>query len=283
MSRVRWTFGGGPAGIRLRSRRDYCSWRRQSWGQGHRPHLPPVADRDTSGNMLASRAAHAATSASISALKSRLWKADTSRIGNGQASLGRLAAGWLTSSFQMQKHPTAAGRTGNDSVAEAQMNATMSRSFNGTDLNASYDSTPAFGGTAETDVIYRSKPQDFRVSGTGSHEKGHATGPLHPNGSAPAKSPTATRFECMTNAAVSSHYGLSPDPTSPTSTACTEEVIEVTIGLVESSIGSAQPAGGNPGRTGQKVTSRTTDCPYPAAPAAGPAKGHPPAQRRPTS
>jgi hypothetical protein len=140
--------------------------------------------------------------------------------------------------------------TGSDSTAEAQINATMSRSYNGTDLNTAYDSTPVFSGTGETDIVFRNKPSDFRDSGTvgyywcddvaglsssnkcdqgyinlryitntaaqmralACHETGHAVGLLHPNDSSPAKSTTDTKFECMMNAPVAAHYGLGPDP-----------------------------------------------------------------------
>jgi hypothetical protein len=133
-----------------------------------------------------------------------------------------------------------------DTSAEAQINATMSRSYDGTDLNTAYDSSPTFSGIGETDVIFRSHLHEFTDTNTvgyyfcndseGStcdqgyvnlrsvnyssaymralacHETGHAVGLLHPNDSSPAKSMTDTRFECMMNSPMSSHYGLGADP-----------------------------------------------------------------------
>lgn len=140
--------------------------------------------------------------------------------------------------------------TGVDSRAEEQINVTM-RDYNGnTDLVTFYDSTPAFSGAAETDVIYRHRIADFRDSGTvgyyfcddvaglsssnkcdqgyinlryisntpaqmralACHETGHAFGLLHPNDANPAKSRTDTRFECMMNAPVAAYYGIGWDP-----------------------------------------------------------------------
>lgn len=140
--------------------------------------------------------------------------------------------------------------TGVDSRAEEQINVTMADYNRNTDLTTFYDSTPAFSGAAETDVIYRHKTQDFRDSGTvgyyfcddvaglsssnkcdqgyinlryitntpaqmralACHETGHAFGLLHPNDASPAKSTGDTRFECMMNAPVAAYYGIGWDP-----------------------------------------------------------------------
>lgn len=139
--------------------------------------------------------------------------------------------------------------TGTDSTAEAQINATMSGSYNGTDLNTAYDSTPVDSGTGETDIMYRHKIADFGdssavgyyfcndVSGISNtkcdqgyinlkyitntaaqmralacHETGHAVGLVHPTESSPNKAPGDTQFECMMNAPVAAHYGLGADP-----------------------------------------------------------------------
>jgi hypothetical protein len=137
--------------------------------------------------------------------------------------------------------------TGSDTQAEAQINASMSRSYDGTDLSTHYDTSPKFSGSGETDVVYRSRPSDFDGANTVGyyfcddpvsggkcdqgyinlrrtdwsaaymravvcHETGHAVGLLHPDDATPAKSTTDTRFECMINAPVSTHYGLGADP-----------------------------------------------------------------------
>lgn len=50
--------------------------------------------------------------------------------------------------------------TGSDTQAEAQINASMAGSYNGTDQNTFYDSTPVFSGAGETDIIFRSQSRD---------------------------------------------------------------------------------------------------------------------------
>ena len=139
---------------------------------------------------------------------------------------------------------------GTDSRAEEQINVSMARDFGSTDLNTYFDSTPVFGGAAETDVIYRHRVEDFRdartvgyywcddVAGLSSsnqcdqgyinlryientpaqmralicHETGHAVGLLHPTDSVPFKERDDTRFACMMNAPIAAFYGLGPDP-----------------------------------------------------------------------
>jgi hypothetical protein len=134
-----------------------------------------------------------------------------------------------------------------DTSAETQINASMSRSYNGTDLNTYYDTTFTDRGSGETDVVYRSRPADFDGANTVGyyfcddpvsggkcdqgyvnlrrtdwspaymravvcHETGHAVGLLHPTDATPAKSRDDARFECMMNSPVATHYGLGPDP-----------------------------------------------------------------------
>lgn len=125
--------------------------------------------------------------------------------------------------------------TGYDTDFEHGLNLAMSDSYNGTDLTVFYDSTPAFSGTAETDIIYRSKPQDFRgantlgytycddVAGTGvahkcdqqyinirnpndgyynarwlaCHETGHGVGLVHGESASPFLGNQDARLGCM--------------------------------------------------------------------------------------
>jgi hypothetical protein len=131
--------------------------------------------------------------------------------------------------------------TGSDTTAEASINATMSGSYNGTDLNTSYDSTPVFSGAGETDMVYRAKNQDFNDSGqnligymwcddvvngsayrcdqayinfinAGSvatralacHETGHAVGLLHGEDAAPVTANDSTIVQCMATPIINS-------------------------------------------------------------------------------
>lgn len=120
----------------------------------------------------------------------------------------------------------------NDTAAETSINLTMNNSYDGTDLNTFYDSTPVFSGAGETDVIYRSKASDFGSTNyigytwcdddeggstyecdqqyvnfrslsanraLACHETGHSVGLLHGNNAAPYTSPTDSIMGCMTN------------------------------------------------------------------------------------
>lgn len=49
-----------------------------------------------------------------------------------------------------------------DTKAEKYINMTMANSYDGTDLSVHFDTTPVYSGSGETDIIYRSKPEDFR-------------------------------------------------------------------------------------------------------------------------
>lgn len=51
----------------------------------------------------------------------------------------------------------------NDTPAEESINVTMANSYDGTDLDTYFDTTPVYSGSGETDVVYRSKPSDFRA------------------------------------------------------------------------------------------------------------------------
>lgn len=108
----------------------------------------------------------------------------------------------------------------------------MSGSYNGTDLNTHYDSTPAFSGSSETDIIYRSNVGDFGstnfigyswcdnyTASTGNiydcdqqyvnlkytsstrslacHETGHGVGLLHGTGAYPNKDDLDAVLGCM--------------------------------------------------------------------------------------
>ncbi|MDA1361700.1 hypothetical protein O1R50_18880 [Glycomyces luteolus] len=106
--------------------------------------------------------------------------------------------------------------------------ATMSNDYNPTDLSVSYDSTPSFSGSAETDIIYQEGSADIpssvdgmtwcnnasnldecdqqfvRIRGAGyysrglaCHETGHAVGLVHGSVSSPIKSNTDSRLGCM--------------------------------------------------------------------------------------
>lgn len=130
----------------------------------------------------------------------------------------------------------------NDTAAETAINDTMSISYNGTDLNTSYDTTPVTSGTGETDIVYRSKPGDFTTGDTGytwcndavgynecdqqyvnfkyttttrplaCHETGHAVGLLHgPNASPSGITEDDEVMECMMKHTVWAHRGLGPD------------------------------------------------------------------------
>ena len=104
----------------------------------------------------------------------------------------------------------------------------MANDYNPTDLNVSYDSSPAFSGDAETDIIYQEgtvsgsadgrtwcnddspapkyecDQQYVRIEGAGSythgltcHETGHAVGLLHGANSNPTTSQTDSDLGCM--------------------------------------------------------------------------------------
>lgn len=53
----------------------------------------------------------------------------------------------------------------NDTPAETSINTTMANSYDGTDLDTYFDTTPVYSGAGETDVVYRSKPSDFGSTG----------------------------------------------------------------------------------------------------------------------
>lgn len=105
---------------------------------------------------------------------------------------------------------------------------TMSSDYSPTDLSVSYDSTPSFSGSAETDIIYQEgseaipsgldgmtwcndavnldecDQQFVRIRGAGSytrgmacHETGHAVGLVHGNVSSPIRSNTDSQLGCM--------------------------------------------------------------------------------------
>lgn len=125
--------------------------------------------------------------------------------------------------------------TAYDTDFEHGLNLAMSDSYEGTDLDVAYDSTPVFSGTGETDIVYRSVPRDFYhdytigwtwcddVAGTGiqhkcdqayvnirypndgyyngrwlaCHETGHAVGLMHGEDSSPVWDNYDARLQCM--------------------------------------------------------------------------------------
>lgn len=119
----------------------------------------------------------------------------------------------------------------NDTPAETNINVTMKNSYDGTDLHIYYDTTPKTSGSGETDVVYVSRPNDFKKANqigftwcddavTGSnyecdqqyvnfrnpqttnralacHETGHAVGLLHGDDADPLLNPQDSRLNCM--------------------------------------------------------------------------------------
>ena len=67
---------------------------------------------------------------------------------------------WLEASVE-GSNPTTSP---NDTAAEREINNVMNGSFQNTILHTFYDSTPVFSGSGQTDVIYRSNPDDFNSS-----------------------------------------------------------------------------------------------------------------------
>jgi hypothetical protein len=115
-----------------------------------------------------------------------------------------------------------------EAVDRAVVNDVMSHQYNPTDLSVSYDSTPVFSGSAETDVVYEESSaglpssldgytfcnsaassikcdqQYIRIRGGGSytkglvcHETGHAVGLTHGNVAAPQKRNNDSRLGCL--------------------------------------------------------------------------------------
>ena len=109
---------------------------------------------------------------------------------------------------------------------------------NDTDLTGSYDTTPTYSGSAETDIIYEEGPvpgdvvgftwcdddslggwlcdqQYIRIEGAGEythgltcHETGHAVGLTHGSEANPTKSNSNTGLDCMMNPVpVTKHLG----------------------------------------------------------------------------
>jgi len=111
----------------------------------------------------------------------------------------------------------------------ANIRWTLDGSWNTTDLNVTYHSSPSYSGTSETDIIYQYNPSRvpsgadgvawcdgvgsnftecdqhyvaFRSSnpsrGLACHETGHAVGLTHGANASPAVSQTNTHLQCMT-------------------------------------------------------------------------------------
>ncbi len=128
-----------------------------------------------------------------------------------------------------------------DTPIEYGINLAMNNSFDGTDLNTFYDSTPVTSGSGETDLMYRSNDEDFgttsligiywcddAVNGTSwkcdqgyvnfrstvygrelaCHETGHSVGLLHGNYAYPTLSKTDSRLHCMVSAVNPNEYLL---------------------------------------------------------------------------
>ena len=55
----------------------------------------------------------------------------------------------------------------NDTGAETSINATMTESYDTTDLAVRYDTNPSFSGSNETDIVYRSEAGGFVTSDDG--------------------------------------------------------------------------------------------------------------------
>lgn len=133
-----------------------------------------------------------------------------------------------------------------DTTAEININKTMNNSYDGTDLDTFYDSTPVFSGAGETDVIYRSNNAafgstdfigytwcdddeggstyecdqqyvNFRSLGANRalacHETGHSVGLLHGDNASPyvnPRDPDNDYMACMTNPLVNGRELLEP-------------------------------------------------------------------------
>jgi hypothetical protein len=106
---------------------------------------------------------------------------------------------------------------------------TLNNSWDTTDLNVSYDSTPAYSGTAETDIVYQRNDAAVEAGKDGiawcndavstfrcdqhyvafdlatapralaCHETGHAVGLTHGNNANPTVDAQASSLECMRN------------------------------------------------------------------------------------
>jgi hypothetical protein len=115
-----------------------------------------------------------------------------------------------------------------EAVDRAVVNNVMSGEYAPTDFSVSYDSTPSFSGSAETDIVYEESgigvpasadggtfcnnsagsikcdQQYIRIRGGGSytygltcHETGHAVGLTHGADAAPRRSNTDSKLGCM--------------------------------------------------------------------------------------
>lgn len=117
-----------------------------------------------------------------------------------------------------------------EAVDKSNVRATMNNDYEPTDLSVSYDSSPSFSGSAETDIIYqegstnipsssdgvtwcndavdgnglRCDQQYVRIRGHGAytrgmscHETGHAVGLLHGSDASPRLSKTDSRLGCL--------------------------------------------------------------------------------------
>jgi len=115
-----------------------------------------------------------------------------------------------------------------EAADRAVVNDVMSHQYNPTDLSVTYDSTPVFSGSAETDVVYEESgvglpasldgytfcnnaansiqcdQQYIRIRGGGHYEKGlvchetgHAVGLTHGNVASPQKRNDDNRLGCM--------------------------------------------------------------------------------------
>ncbi|MEE1942427.1 hypothetical protein V1L54_24000 [Streptomyces sp. TRM 70361] len=136
----------------------------------------------------------------------------------------------LTDNSQLTYYMDSSGTYELESPDRTAVRSTMNNDYAPTDLSVSYDSSPAFSGNAETDVVYQEgstnlpssadgvtwcndavdndalecDQQYVRIRGNGHytrglscHETGHAVGLLHGNQAYPALSKTDSRLGCM--------------------------------------------------------------------------------------